>query len=260
MNVIRLMGGLGNQMFQYAFGRGMQENGIKVKYDISNFGKSKHREFMLGNFNVNLEFSTFVGANTILDNVSRPTFDMNYQKMDGKNFFGYWQYLAYFENILPALRKELCVKEEACTEEFLKYRELIQSKKSVSIHVRRDDYLMSTTIPTLPFNYYFEAITCTDGDLFIFSDDIAWCKRSFVEDYFERNITFINLQYYLDFELMKLCRHNIISNSTFSYWAALLNDNSKKVVVTPDFWVTKLDRHNNRNNFPQNWLQLECNV
>jgi hypothetical protein len=119
---------------------------------------------------------------------------------------------------------------------------------------------MSTTIPTLPFNYYFEAITCTDGDLFIFSDDIAWCKRSFVEDYFERNITFINLQYYLDFELMKLCRHNIISNSTFSYWAALLNDNSKKVVVTPDFWVTKLDRHNNRNNFPQNWLQLECNV
>jgi hypothetical protein len=259
MNVIRLMGGLGNQLFQYAFGRGMQENGIKVKYDISNFGKSKHREFMLGNFDLGLEFSHFVGAQTILDNVSVPTFDINYQKMDGKNFFGYWQYLAYFEKILPALRKELCVKKEAYTEEFLKLKDIIRNSKSVSVHVRRDDYLMSSTIPCLPFSYYYEAITRTKGDLFIFSDDIPWCKRSFVEEYFDRNITFVELPYYLDFELMKLCKHNVISNSTFSWWAAILNDNPDKVVVTPDFWITRHDK-GQRNNFPKEWIKLNCNV
>lgn len=257
MNVVRLMGGLGNQLFQYAFGRGMQENGIKVKYDISNFGKSKHREFMLGSFDLGLEFSPFVGANTIMDNVSRPTFDLNYQKMDGRNFFGYWQYLAYFENILPILRREICVKEESYTGDFIKYRDMIKSTKSVSVHVRRDDYLTSSTIPTLPFSYYFEAISKTDGNLFIFSDDIEWCKRNFVEDYFDRNITFINLSYYLDFELMKICNHHVISNSTFSYWVAILSGNK---TVTPNFWVTKLDRHNNRNNFPKEWIQLKCNV
>ena len=259
MNVIRLMGGLGNQLFQYSFGRAMKENGIEVKYDISNFGKSKHREFMLGNFTIDVPFSIFVNNKGKLDSGANPSFDAAYLRMNGYNFFGYWQYLAYFEKILPALKKEIWLKKEVHTEEFLKYRDIIQNSESVSVHVRRDDYVTSNSIPTLIFGYYAEAITHIKGNLYVFSDDIEWCKRHFIEDYFERNITFVALPYYLDFELMKLCKHNIISNSTFSWWAAILNDNKDKIVVTPDFWVTRLDR-GKRNNFPKEWIKLKCNV
>jgi len=259
MNVVRLMGGLGNQLFQYAFGRKMQENGVIVHYDISNFGKSKHREYMLGNFKLELSFSPFVGAKTITDSKHFPAFDMDYLRMDGKNFFGYWQYIEYIRDIIPILQNEVWLKEETYTDEFCKYRDIISSKQSIGVHVRRDDYLTSNTIPVLPFSYYYEAITEIKGDLFIFSDDIEWCKRYFKEVYFERELNFIHLPYYQDFELMRMCKHQIIANSTFSYWTALLNTNPDKIVITPDFWITKLDKAK-RNNFPQNWVKLNVNV
>jgi hypothetical protein len=255
MNVVRLMGGLGNQLFQYAFGRAMAKNGIEVKYDITNFGKSKHREYMLGNFKVQIEFSSFVNSHGKLDSGKNPSFNMDYLKMNGYNFFGYWQYLAYFKNLIPEFRKEMCVKEEAYTDDYLKLKDIILNTESVSVHVRRDDYLTSNSIPDLPFVYYKEALKKVKGSLFIFSDDMNWCRAIFKKEYFGRDVYFGGLPYYLDFELMRLCKHNIIANSTFSWWAAILNDNPDKVVVTPDFWITRLDRHE-RNNFPNNWIKI----
>ena len=259
MNVVRLMGGLGNQLFQYAFGQAMKAKGTEVAYDISNFGKSKHREYMLGNFKLDIKFSTFINNKGCLDTGANPSFNMDYLRMDGKNFFGYWQYIEYIRDIIPILQNEVWVKEEAYTDEFCKYRDIISSKQSIGVHVRRDDYLTSNTIPVLPFSYYYEAITEIKGDLFIFSDDIEWCKRYFKEVYFERELNFIHLPYYQDFELMRMCKHQIIANSTFSYWTALLNTNPDKIVITPDFWITKLDKAK-RNNFPQNWVKLNVNV
>jgi hypothetical protein len=259
MNIVRLMGGLGNQLFQYAFGRRMQENGIVVRYDISNFGRSRHREYMLGNFLLELAFSPFVGPKTITDSKHYPTFDFSYLKMDGKNFFGYWQYLAYFQDILPMLQREVQLRPEGKSPEYKKLREKIESDQSSAIHIRRDDYLTSDSIPVLPFSYYVEAIGMINGNLYVFSDDVEWCRRHFVEEYFDRLITFVNLPYYQDFELMRLCKHQIIANSTFSWWAAILNDNPEKIVVTPDFWITRLDRAE-RNNFPKDWIKLHVDV
>lgn len=257
MNVIRLMGGLGNQLFQYALGRAMKENGIKVAFDIYKFVKNKKREYMLGKFTLDVPFSIFVNDRGILDTGANPSFNMSYLRRDGYNYFGYWQYLQYFEKILPILRKEIWVREELYNDKFLELRDIVQNSNSVSIHVRRDDYVTSDSIPCLPFSYYYDAVNYTEGDLYVFSDDIKWCRKYFVEDYFERKITFVDLPYYLDFEIMKLCKQSIISNSTFSWWAAILSGN--KVVVTPNFWITRLDRHN-RNNFPKKWIQLECDV
>jgi hypothetical protein len=259
MNVVRLMGGLGNQLFQYAFGRQMQENGIVVRYDISNFKKSKHREYMLGNFLLELAFSPFIGSQTIIDNKHHPTFDLSYQKMDGKNFFGYWQYIEYFKDILPMLQKEIWLKEEVHTEEYYFLLEQICLENSIGIHIRRDDYLLSDSIPILPFNYYIRAINMIKGSLYIFSDDIAWCKSHFISDYFDRKVTFVHLPDYLDFELLRMCKHQIIANSTFSWWAAMLNTNPDKVVIAPDFWLTRRDM-DKRNNFPANWIKLSSSV
>jgi len=256
MNVIRLMGGLGNQLFQYAFGKAMVHNGIAVKYDISQFARRKHREYMLGNFNLNIEFSPYVNARGILDTGANPSYNPDYLKKDGYNCFGYWQHLDYFRHLLPEIEKEVWVKEEAYTDEYVRWRDMITNDRSVGVHIRRDDYLTSNTISPLPLSYYLDAIKLIDGNLYVFSDDIEWCRQHFNKDYFDREINFINLAYYLDFELMKLCKHNIISNSTFSWWAAILNSNPEKMVVTPNIWITKYDRIK-RNNFPDDWIKID---
>lgn len=248
MNVIRLMGGLGNQLFQYAFGKAHKRD--SVAYDISNFRKGGHRFYMLDKFNVNLTFSPFVNKSTVTDSISRPKFDMDFLSMKNKNYFGYWQYIEYFQHLLPILKEEVTVRKEFYTKEFLELREKVTDK--IAVHVRRDDYLTSNTIDNLSFAYYYEAIEKTEGDLYVFSDDIPWCKSVFTEKYFNRKITFVQLPYYLDFELMKLCPKKITANSTFSWWASILGGGQ---VITPNIWITKYDTAV-RHNFPKEWTKI----
>jgi len=242
VNVIKLQGGLGNQLFQYAFGKAQQANGIDVAFDHSwhELRKTKRkktkwdlypREYRLNKFNTTVPICKLTQEPIFDEGV-----DLKLLHKDGFDFVGYWSDLKYSEHILPLLRKEFCVKEQFYTREFLQLKEQIQKSPSVSVHVRRGDYIGREGFTVLPFEYYYEAIQQTEGDLFIFSDDLPWCKEMFKEGYFSRKITFIELEDYLCFELMKLCSHNIISNSTFSWWAAYLNDNPNKAVFTPLGW------------------------
>jgi hypothetical protein len=245
MNVIKLQGGLGNQFFQYAFGKAQQENGIDVRFDDFWFEHRKTkrhkdkwdlfpRENRLGMFN------TTVNVHPLHQEVIQDTgVDLDLLKVDNRDFVGYWSDLRYSEHILPILRKEFCLKEEFYTNEFLQLKEQITKAPSVSVHIRRGDYIGRKGFNILPLSYYFKAIRETKGDLFIFSDDIAWCKQTFKKDYFSREVTFVELEDYLSFELMRLCSHNIIANSTFSWWAAYLNDNPDKIVITPLGWEIK---------------------
>jgi hypothetical protein len=267
MNVIRIYGGIGNQMFQYAFGRAMMENGIEVGFDIS---WMEERELLkqpyprprrLEKFQTKLNIMRFMPAPTVREHYmfgrrGEIGFDLGLLKMDNYNFDGYWQYLSYFEHLLPELKEELRLKPEVYTDEFLELRNKIRNCESVSVHVRRGDYLTHKgNFRDLVFRYYFDAISLTEGDLFIFSDDIPWCKRNFIPDFFDRNITFIHLEDYLDFELMRECKTNITTNSTFSYWAALLNDNPDKKVICPQYWL--MERDINDLHYPKDWIKIE---
>ena len=92
--------------------------------------------------------------------------------------------------------------------------------------------------------------------MFIFSDDIPWCQRQFTSEYFNRKITFIHLADYLDFELMRLCKHKIIANSTFSLWTAILD--GEGTVIIPKLWRYKLGETEPSGidfKFPKNWIQ-----
>jgi hypothetical protein len=234
MNVIRVYGGLGNQLFQYALGQAQRANGIDVRYDISWYGKpsSADRPYGLGKFNTNVEVSDFLKQKTLNEVSLNYIDDLIFTRLDNCNFYGYWQHPRYFADILPQLKKEFVVKKEFHTTEYTKLRRKITGCESVSIHIRRGDYIKINGHHLLPLQYYKEALKLVEGPLFIFSDDIPWCK-----EYFKG--TFVEVEDYLSLELMKLCKHNIIANSTFSWWAAYLNENPNKIVISPEQWRLK---------------------
>jgi len=286
MNVIRLKGGIGNQLFQYAIGCAQKENGISVKYDTSSFEGYRHA-FRLKYFNIDLEYENtdlfsktepfkpwFQGSNNIIKRIlkkisiyfedifyikrkviyQRKSYDSRLLKVDNKFFDGYWANPKYFQNVLPSLRKDICIRQEFYNSDYSELRNKIkQSKKPiVSVHIRKGDYLWEENIKIfeeLKLDYYYKSLDFIykrKGEfiLFIFSNDIDWCKTNFK---YNKPIVFIDDNYslkdYHEFELMKLCNHNIIANSTFSWWAAYLNDNPNKIVIAPLQWyVMRKDR------------------
>jgi hypothetical protein len=131
----------------------------------------------------------------------------------------------------------------------------------VSLHVRRGDYLQVSSL-NLTLDYYSEAISIflekfPYFKLLVFSDDIEWCKEYIVGEhvfYSEHNSN------YVDMCMMTMCDHNIIANSTFSWWGAYLNQNVDKIVVCPKNYIGPSDpeaQFINNNYFPKDWISLE---
>ena len=259
MNVVRVMGGLGNQLFQYAFGKAQMRNGIDVQFklptgkEVARSGtrrKEWPRPYCLDKFCLELQPSEYLKQETIHEHMIvgagfsgirklEDGHDLSLLKRTDCNFEGYWQHIVYFQDFLPLLRKEFQIKKEFQTEEFLRLsKEITSCKDSVSMHVRRGDYVLQGGFHELPFKYYFEALSLTKGDIYIFSDDIPWCKEKFKEEYISRKITFVQLEVHLDFALMRLCKHHIIANSTLSYMMAILEDHLDNVIVVPSGWIS----------------------
>lgn len=234
MNIVKIYGGLGNQMFQYAFGKAVQKQGSSVSYDISWFNHPHiDRMFCLNKFNVNMSFSNFQGLQAVKEN------GFNIRIINEKDcvFFGYWQSPLFFKDFLPELKKELTVKEEFYTTEFVQLRERITSENSVALHIRRGDFLNHKRHHVISMEYYEKAIHLVkalreDTIFYVFSDDMKWCQENF------KDVNFVHLEEYLDFELIRLCKHQIMPNSTFSLWATYLTD-SDGLKIAPIQWDKK---------------------
>jgi hypothetical protein len=140
----------------------------------------------------------------------------------------------------------------------------ILSCNSVSIHIRRGDYVEGDSAPkfeNLPLEYYRKALHRLESstgllDRFIFSDDLTWVRENKL---FDREMTFVeaggNLSPVDDMWLMTLCRHNIIANSSFSWWGAWLNRNEAKMVVAPSKWF-KSEAIDTGDLIPESWIRL----
>ena len=262
MNVIELCGGLGNQMFQYAFGRAQMERGIEVCFSKRWYGKVQRnpaRPYHLDKLYIEAEYNLFLPQYTVRE---KHGFDIRHLKKKDCNFKGYWQYLDYFKGILDILQSEFYVQNKYYTSEFLKLRTQIIKNPSVSIHVRRTDYVNHKGFGTLPLLYYFKALEKVDVsvDVYVFSDDIAWCKDVFKSEYFSHKFIFVHLKDYLDFELMRLCHSGIIlANSTFGYWAAILDDTPEKLVICPPGWLVLggMPNEERNKNIPEHWIKIE---
>jgi len=267
MNVVKIIGGIGNQMYQYAFGQVLAQQGKKVSYDNSWYTTKKTdffpypRYYRLDKFQIpDLRLQSFSSRNSAMVE-SKTGFDLGlFRHTEDHNFYGYWQYYVYYTDLIPRLQKELKVKPDFYTKEYIDFLNEIRGCESVALHVRRGDYelVRKGDFGPLSARYYLSAIPKIRGDLFIFSDDTKWCRDVFKTEYYLRNITFVDLpQDYLCFDLMRLCKHQITSNSTYSIWAGLLNENPDKKVLCPKHFPNDTVENSEKYRYPKEWIKIE---
>lgn len=252
MNVVKIMGGLGNQLFQYAFGQAIKETGTKVAYDVLWYDpvREKTRPYCLDKFYTDVPVALLSRQNKVREK----GFDPELLKENGTGFYGYWQSPMYYsDNLIAELDRAYHVRKEFYTSEFLKLKGEIESVNAVSVHIRRGDYLDNPNHFVLPLHYYDDAmdlILKTKGSpvFYIFSDDSEYCSKMF-GDYKQ-----VHLSEWLDFELMRCCKHHIIANSTFSWWPAFLS--KEATVLCPDTWTYDILYWAERGIMLNRWIKL----
>jgi len=186
---------------------------------------------------------------------------------DGCSLKGYFQSPKYFQEIAGVIKEDLRPRHSLEAPDFLEYRDKIRQTNSVSIHVRRGDYLQYPNRNLLDLWYYKRAMEYffereQGVQFFIFSDDITWCRQNFL---FEK-MNFITLRDtkrnpLADLFLMQSCKHNIISNSAYAWWGAWLNENPGNIVLAPNQWKKMNNKVMNRkildDIYPPQWTLLE---
>lgn len=254
MIISRLQGGLGNQMFQWAYGRSLELKYNKKLYLETSFYTNTFRSYSMNKF-PNMTSELFRPSNIKCTEITDSYF-YNEIDLDIKyNYFlnGYWQSEQYFKEYQDIIRKELAPSDEIL--EKLKKTPLLDTN-TISIHIRRTDYVTSNGYhPVQSLEYYENAIkTIGDYDyLFVFSDDIQWCKNNLTFN----NIIFIEgLSDVEDLWLQSLCKHNIIANSSFSWWGAWLNNNPDKKVIAPNNWFGSQVNLNTSDILPKEWIKI----
>jgi hypothetical protein len=270
MIVVKLQGGLGNQLFQFSFGYAlMVKFNQELRMDISNYGKYESREFALKNYNINKDllkttsiplfirlFETkiikIILRKLRIDRVHifdweyilqiKTSVDHNVNLVKGKkNIYisGYWQSIKYFEDHLKELINMFVLKNELSNEcQF--YLSQILTSNSVFLHIRRGDYLNKKNQRYLVENRYYEQAILHMTDkvdnpvIYVFSDDIEWVKETYQS---MKNFVIIEMNgKYKDLEelfLMSNCTNAILSNSTYSWWGTVLNLNMNNTVISP---------------------------
>ena len=256
MIIIKLQGGLGNQIFQWAYGKALEiKHQVPTMLDLSYFykynGIDTKRNFCLDKF-PNLKINTFNGSENFI-NVSEDSHFKELKIDSNYNYYlnGYWQNERYFENNKFEILKELSPSDDVLKK--LKLTPFID-KNIVSLHVRRTDYITSNGYhPVQSIEYYKKALDII-GEydyVFVFSDDIQWCKN---------NLKFNNMIFMEGFNdvedlwLMSMCKNNIIANSSFSWWGAYLNTNSNKKIVAPLTWFGQFTGKNQT--LPKEWIKI----
>ncbi|MEN5193902.1 alpha-1,2-fucosyltransferase [Sphingobacterium faecium] len=267
MKIVKFLGGLGNQMFQYAFYLNLLEHFKTVKADLKDFKSySLHNGFELeGIFPIKLEKASSFDLKLYLpynrkwiwrklryfSGTKKAYFEENpffsFQPNlfldDNKRYYwGYWQNIDYITPVASQLRKDFQFLKinDVKNKELL---EVLKNQVTVSVHIRRGDYLNEPSfVGICDLFYYQKAIQFMQENLqnplfMFFSNDINWCK-----DHFDNlNAKFIDWntgkESFRDMQCMSLCQHNIIANSSFSWWAAWLNQNPNKIIVSPSKWI-----------------------
>lgn len=275
MLIVKLQGGLGNQMFQFATAKSLGYRFIYIDTDFLNSNKISGDHFTARDlelsvfeninvkeankllkylFNKNILFKTkYIYQSENNEFIDFKSFKANHVYLDG-----YFQNEKYFNDNRTQILKDFKFPTLSEINQPIA-RSIIADEKAVAVHVRRGDYLkpaINAFHGLLPIEFYENArvkieATVDHPNYYIFSDDIEWCKLNFKF----RNSTFISDKGTANWEdmcLMSLCRHNIIANSSYSWWSAWLNTNPNKIVIAPKKWFVKQTGEI----VPEKWLKI----
>lgn len=294
MIIIQLQGGLGNQMFQYAFARILaKRNSVTFKLDKSFFDTfSKEQEFTQRNFELGIfenvckqasakeifkltrlsfinKIKKKLGYNYKSNIYSEPSLDFHKEALFIKvpvYIKGYFQSYKYYENQEDLIRETFSFPIESLDDRNKALLSKLRSETTISVHIRRGDYVTNEKTQQFHGNcsleYYSNAIALLasktkEFTLVFFSDDSQWVKEQFEDlpysKLFIDNNT--NDNSWIDLFLMSSCSHNIIANSSFSWWAAWLNTQPNKIVIAPKKWYANSERNTN-DLIPSQWIRL----
>ena len=292
MIIVRLKGGMGNQMFQYAFAKGMAARlNTDFKIDCSllldrSRGKDHiYRNYDLSIFNVKEDF-------TISSSLLRTIYKLKSAKIrkiitakvakgfqiekekhfhtdqelienpvNNSLYDGWWQSARYFDNVKDIIRSEFTFKHKLLPESQELYQR-INNTNSICLNVRRTDFLTNPTLNATNLDYFLKAATrmselVHSPHFYIFSDDTKWCEENILLDFpvevvkhTHKGIKFGN---YL--QLMIACKHFIIPNSSYAWWAVWLNEYNNKYVIAPKNWFNEGD-YDTKDLLPENWIRL----
>lgn len=284
MIISHIIGGMGNQFFQYAAGRYLSlRHGVELKLDTRDFAGYDLRKFELTNFPTLCSLATPEEIQSLKPATNlakalqylRPKksrtyhrerffhYDARFQHI-GPNAYlkGNFQSPFYFQSIRPTLLKELAVPESKI-QSVLTLGEQLKQENAVSIHIRRTDYTQPGFLEyhgLCPASYYRAAIEKlqslhTGLRFYFFSDDMDWVKKEVPVKEAVYVSGEIARSHYEDFYLMQCCRHNIIANSSFSWWAAWLGEHPDKTVIAPRRWFDQ-GPQDTQDLCPKDWILL----
>ncbi len=285
MKIVKFIGGLGNQMFQFAFYKALQEKGHSVRADLTAFNNySLHNGFELEDvFAIKLKpvspFFIYLFDDSFREwkyRKLRRIFNLKHAYQEEQNLFtyeevyltdnkskmysGYWENENYFSAVSTQLKADFKFKHPLAGQNLVTLNQ-IKNSNSIGIHVRRGDYLVDPLLGGLcDENYYQKAIDLmlvkiSSPNFFVFSDDIDWCKNvlqipepTFISGNKGKNS-------YIDMPLMSNCKHHIIANSSFSWWSAWLASHMEQIVIAPKVW-TNDPSHLHGDMIPNKWIKL----
>ena len=268
MIVTTLNGGLGNQLFQYAAGRYLAwKHNTKLKLDLTqcNLESDSHHAFYnLGAFNIQENFATELEIKNLpaIKNKNPWIFEPDIlSSKDNIRLNGHWQSEKYFLEIEDILRRELTLKNPLGKISESWKKEILETECSVSVHIRHGDfmtYYARNVIGLLPINHYATCIKALKEKyqnitIFVFSDDLQWCKENLKFDVPTKFVEGCEHDYE-EMYLMSLCKHNILSRGTFSWWGAWLNQNPDKEVFAPFPWQLCINYESDI--IPDDWIKI----
>lgn len=293
MIILHLSGGLGNQMFQYAFGRATARRlDAELVFDLSNATLQIHNGFELDRvFNIegrvarNADMKAVMGCMRYVSirrlarrlglgkvlpvpYVLEPHYHFAQEMLsipDNKYLSGYWQSEKYFEKVAGTIRSDFTFRAPfSSLDASVAAKMSNQNETAISLHVRRGDYVSNEAASQVygkcTSEYYRKAIIYVAErvkapHLYIFSDDMDWVKNNME---LPLQCTFVEHNRgalsFQDMRLMSMCKHHIIANSSFSWWGAWLSPAADKIVIAPKKWFA--DGRSIDDLFPSDWVTL----